>query len=255
MPKFSANISMMFTEHAFLDRFSAAREAGFGAVEILFPYDHPAELISDLLHQHGLALSVFNLHPGDWARGDRGLAAVCGGEDRFRASVEQALAYAGALGAERLHVMAGIAPSGPESDTRYIRNIRWAADRFAKAGLTALIEPINAHDMPGYFLSSTDQALELLQRIDRPNVRLQFDIYHHQITHSEVIATLERTIGQIAHIQIAGVPGRHEPDQGALDYRPVFAALGRLGYDGWVGCEYHPRGKTEDGLGWLKTLI
>ncbi|MCP5074417.1 MAG: TIM barrel protein [Rhodobacteraceae bacterium] len=255
MPRFSANISMMFTEHVFLDRFAAARAAGFDAVEFLFPYDHAANEIAAAVLENRLSVSVFNLACGDWNGAERGFAALAVRADEFAASVTQALPYAKAAKASRLHVMAGIAEPGRQNDACYVGNIQWAADRFAKAGLELLIEPINRRDMPGYFLSSTDQALRLMDRIDRPNVRLQLDLYHHQITHGDVLHRLEQIIGWIGHIQIAGVPDRGEPDYGELDYAPIFTALDRLGYDGWIGCEYRPRGRTVDGLGWLKTLV
>ena len=250
MPKFSANLSMMFTEYPFLARFDAARACGFDAVEFLFPYAHSADEIGVAVQKNDLQISVFNLPPGDWESGDRGLAAL---SDRtaFRASIAQALPYAKATGAKRLHIMAGLATPDASAEATYIDNIRFAADQFAAAGLELLIEPINPRDMPGYFLSTTDQALALMARIDQPAVRLQFDIYHHQITRGDVIKSLSEHFSQIGHIQIASVPERQEPDRGELNYQAVFTHLDHLGYDGWLGCEYRPHGKTEDGLTWL----
>ena len=250
MPKFSANLSMMFTEHPFLAPFDAARACGFDAVEFLFPYAHSADEIGVAVQKNDLQISVFNLPPGDWESGDRGLAAL---SDRtaFRASIARALPYAKATGAKRLHIMAGLATPDAGAEATYIDNIRFAADQFAAAGLELLIEPINPRDMPGYFLSTTDQALALMARIDHPAVRLQFDIYHHQITRGDVIKSLSEHFSQIGHIQIASVPERQEPDRGELNYQAVFAHLDHLGYDGWLGCEYRPHGKTEDGLTWL----
>ena len=251
MPKFSANLSMMFTEYPFLARFEAAKKSGFDAVEFLFPYAHSADEIGFAVQKNDLQISVFNLPPGDWEGGDRGTAALSDRKEAFRASIAQALPYAKATGAKRLHVMAGLATPDARAEATYIDNIHFAADQFAGAGLELLIEPINPRDMPGYFLSTTDQALALMARIDHPAVRLQFDVYHHQITRGDVIKSLSKHFAQIGHIQIASVPERQEPDRGELNYQALFAHLDHLGYDGWLGCEYHPRGKTEDGLSWL----
>ncbi|MEX3009765.1 2-oxo-tetronate isomerase [Hoeflea sp. TYP-13] len=254
MPRFSANISMMFTEHDFLDRFSAARDAGFEAVEFLFPYDHSAEEIGDAIRRNGLDVSVFNLSPGDWDAGDRGLACIAGREAEFRASIDKALPYTAEAGAKRLHVMAGI--RGDASRERalscFMENLRYASGKFGEAGLDALIEPINSRDMPGYLLSSTDLAADILKEINLPNVGLQFDIYHHQITHGDVVRSLEKYMPLIRHIQIAGVPHRREPDEGELNYAHVFEQLDALGYEGWVGCEYRPKAGTVEGLGWMR---
>ena len=254
MPRFSANISMMFCEHDFLDRFAAARLAGFEAVEFLFPYDHPAEQIGDLVDRNGLDISVFNLSPGNWHAGDRGLACLVERRDEFRASVEKALVYAKAVGARRCHVMAGNPGSASFNAARstFAENLHHAAETFGEAGLEIMIEPINSRDMPGYFLSSTDLAVEILAEIDRPNVGLQFDIYHHQITHGDVMRSLEQT-----HAADRSYPDRRnsaprEPDEGELNYACVFDHLDTLGYGGWVGCEYRPRAGTVDGLSWMK---
>ena len=252
MPKFSANLSMMFTEYQFLDRFAAARTAGFDAVEFLFPYAESAADVGTAVHQNNLQISVFNLSPGDWDAGDRGLAALVGREQAFRDSVTQALPYAKATGAKSLHIMAGLTPPDDATEQTYIDNILFAADHFATAGLELLIEPINPRDMPGYFLSHTDQALELMSRIDHPTVRLQFDVYHHQITRGDLLKSLSAHFSHIGHIQIASVPDRHEPDSGEVHYQAVFDHLDQLGYKGWLGCEYRPKGRTEDGLGWFQ---
>ncbi len=247
MLRFSANLSMMFTEHAFEDRFVAARRAGFGGVEFLFPYAYVPESLAGAIEGNALGLSVFNLPCGDWAAGERGLAALAGREAEFAQSVDTAVQYARVLRAARLHCMAGLA-EGAEAEACYIANVRLAADRLARIGCTVMIEPINLHDMPGYFLSRTDQALELLHKIDHENVALQWDVYHHERTHGEALAALPDVLPHVAHIQIAGAPERHEPKgQGGL-----LAALDTAGYAGWIGCEYHPRGATVDGLSWLK---
>jgi hydroxypyruvate isomerase len=253
MLRFSANLSMMFTEHAFLDRFRAAREAGFEAVEFQFPYEHLAEDIGQAIRRHALAVSVFNLPPGNWQAGERGLGCLAARQDEFRASVDAALAYAAATGARQCHVMAGIPGDVTPESARavFVDNLHHVADRFEEVGLVALIEPLNARDNPGYFLTSTALAVDILKEIDRPNTGLQFDIYHQQIMHGDVVRSLDRHMPLIRHIQIAGVPERHEPDLGELDYAFIFEQLDVLGYEGWVGCEYRPRGGTLQGLGWL----
>lgn len=254
MPAFSANLSMLFGEHAFMDRFAAARDAGFEAVEFLFPYEHAVSDLEKAVHSNDFSISVFNLPPGDWQAGDRGLAALPDRRDAFRDSIDTALPYAQAVGAQRLHVMAGNVAQTEQSSAVFVDNVRHAAERFSDAGLTLLLEPLNPFDAPGYFLSSTDQALDLIARIDRPNVQLQFDVYHHQINHGDVIRNLAMAMPMIGHIQIAGVPDRHEPDVGELNYPEIFRNIDSLAYAGWVGCEYRPRGSTLDGLGWMKNL-
>lgn len=242
---------MMFTEYAFLDRFKAAREAGFDAVEFLFPYDHSPEDVGKAVSGNGLEVSVFNLFPGDWSAGDRGLAALPGREADFKASVARALPYAEAVGTPHLHAMAGIAAPTADSVSTYMDNIRYAADTLAEVDLDLLIEPINPRAMPGYFLSTTEQAMALIARIAHPRVRLQFDIFHHQITRGDVMASLTDCKDLIGQIQIAGVPERHEPNTGELNHTEVFRHIDHIGYAGWVGCEYIPRNGTLEGLGWL----
>ena len=246
MLHFSANLSMMFTELPFEERFAAARAAGFNAVEFLFPYAYAPDMLARKLDENALELSVFNLPPGDWEAGSRGIAALLGGEAEFSAGLETAARYVQALGAKRVHCMAGLA-EGVRAEAGYISNIRRAADRLAQLDCLVMIEPINGFDMPGYFLSQTDQALEILRRIDHENVALQWDIYHHQRTHGDALTSLPEVLPVTAHIQIAGVPERHEP----VGFGTMFAALDAAGYAGWVGCEYHPRGTTIEGLGWL----
>jgi hydroxypyruvate isomerase len=249
MPRFAANLSMMFTEHPFLDRFAAAAAAGFEAVEFLFPYDFEAAEIRDRLDAASLRQALFNCPPGDWEGGERGLAALTGRQADFRASIETALAYADAIGPDRLHIMAGLAED-PEARATYVENLRWAAaqapDRIFQ------IEPINSRDMPGFFLNTSTQAIEILDEVGADNLRLQFDLYHCQIMEGDLIKRLERLLPRISHIQIAGVPDRHEPDEGEVRFEALFEKLDALGYDGWVGCEYRPAGRTEDGLGWFQ---
>jgi hydroxypyruvate isomerase len=251
MPRFSANLSMMFQEHGFLDRFKAARDAGFEAVEFLFPYDHTPDDLEKVVVDNALEISVFNLFPGDWQTGERGLAALPGREAEFRASVARALPYAEAVGARRLHAMAGLVEPDAETEATYLNNVRYAAETLAKANLELLIEPINPRSMPGYFLSTTAQAVALIDRIKHPALRLQFDIFHHQITRGDVMQSLTDCKDMIGHIQIASVPDRQEPDTGELNYTEIFKHIDQIGYSGWVGCEYIPRNGTREGLGWL----
>ena len=249
MPRFCANLSMMFTEHDFLDRFAAAAASGFSAVEYLFPYDHDAEDIRAALQNAGLHQALFNTPPGDWEAGERGMAAVPGRIPEFQESFEKALSYAAVLSPDRLHVMAGNA-AGKGAQATYLENLGWAADRAPDQVL--VIEPINTRDMPSYFLNRSDQAVGIIEAVGAPNLRLQFDLYHAQIMEGDLTRRLERLIDYIGHIQIAGVPDRHEPDKGELNIEHLFGVLDRLGYDGWVGCEYRPAGRTEDGLGWFR---
>lgn len=253
MPRFAANLTMMFNEHAFLDRFQAAADAGFEAVEFLFPYDHPAELLAEKLQRAGLSQALFNMPPGNWHAGERGLAAVAGREEAFRASVNTALGYAKIIGSPLLHVMAGLADRRDVAAMgRYLDALQFAVDAAADADVGLVIEPINRRDMPGYFLDDFDVALDIIRKIDCPNLRLQFDIYHRQILHGDVIMALRSMMPWIAHIQVASVPKRNEPGTGELNDALIFSEIDALGYDGFVGCEYRPAGRTEDGLSWLK---
>ena len=249
MPRFAANLSLMFTERPFLDRFAAAAEAGFRGVEFLSPYEHDARAIRDALDAAGLEQALFNCPPGDWQAGERGMAAIPGREAEFRESFELALRYAETIRPGRLHVMAGLT-SGRESRRTYIENLRWAAARAQEHML--LIEPINPRDIPGYFLGRSGEAVAVIEEVGAPNLRLQFDLYHAQIVVGDLTRRLERLMTVIGHIQIAGVPDRHEPDHGEVNFPHLFDTLDRLGYDGWVGCEYRPAGRTEDGLGWFR---
>ncbi|OXY81284.1 2-oxo-tetronate isomerase [Oceanimonas doudoroffii] len=254
MPKFAANLSMMFTEVPFLARFKAARAAGFTAVEYLFPYAEDKAAIAAELKAQGLTQALFNMPPGDWEAGERGLASLPGRESEFRAGVATALAYAEALGCRQLHAMAGLRQAGvsaEQHEATYVANIQYAADQAAKQDVLVLLEPINSRDMPGYFLSTQVQAEALLEKIDRPNVRIQLDFYHCQIMEGDLTRTIDRLWGKFSHIQIASVPERHEPDQGEINYPWLFDYLDAKGYDGYLGCEYRPRGNTEAGLGWF----
>ena len=255
MPKFAANLSMMFQEVPFLDRFAAAAKAGFRAVEYLFPYEFPAAEIRKRLADNGLTQALFNMPPGDWAKGERGMAALPGREREFMEGVERALEYAEATGCKRLHAMAGLWPAGAkreDGERVYVENLRRAADRLAQQGLTLVIEPINSRDMPGYFLNTTTQAMPILDRVGRDNAKLQLDLYHCQIMEGDLAEKVKRLHGRYAHVQIAGNPGRNEPDRGEINYPFLFDLLDEVGYDGFVGCEYRPAAATVDGLGWAR---
>lgn len=255
MPKLAANLSMLFNEVPFLERFAAAAAAGFRGVEFLFPYEHAPEALAEALRDNGLEQALFNLPPGDWEAGERGLAAVPGREADFQAGLERALPYAQALGCRRIHMMAGIPPAG--SDPLQCRellaaNLRRAAEFFAPHGVAVLLEPINARDIPGYFLNHQGQAVALLEAVGAANTGLQMDFYHCQIVDGDLATHLRANLPHIRHIQIAGVPERHEPDRGEVNYPYLFDLLDKLGYDGWVGCEYRPAGDTLAGLGWAR---
>lgn len=254
MPRFAANLSMMFNEVPFLERFARARTAGFAGVEFLFPYAFDPSEVTDALESSGLTQALFNMAPGDWEGGERGMACIPGREQEFEEGVEQALVYARALDCPRLHCMAGFVPLGvdpSEAERTYTRNLAYAAKRLAADDITLLIEPINHRDMPGYLLSRQDHARGIIERAHLDNLRLQFDIYHCQIVHGDLMRWMQALMPIIGHVQIADVPERHEPGSGEINYPNVLAELDRLGYQGWVGCEYRPAGVTEDGLGWM----
>jgi hydroxypyruvate isomerase len=265
MPEFAANLSMLYPEFGFLDRFGAAAQDGFKAVEYLFPYAFERREIAARLKAHGLQQVLFNAPPGDWDAGERGLACLPGREAEFRVGMVQALDYAAALDCPRVHVMAGLLPAGCTRETyypTYIGNLRWAALEAARQGVDVLIEPINLRDMPGFFLNRQDQAHQVIADVGAPNLKVQMDLYHCQIVEGDLAMKLHQYLptGHVGHIQIAGVPLRHEPDLGELNYPYLFSVLDELGYTGWVGCEYRPRaglqpGGTSTGLGWLKPWL
>jgi hydroxypyruvate isomerase len=253
MPRFAANLSMMFNEVPFLDRFGQARRAGFDAVEFLFPYDHPAAELRQRLDNSGLAVVLFNMPPGDWAAGERGLACLPGRQAEFRDGVSRALDYAQALGSPLLHAMAGIAPSGLRPGVAaalYAANLAWAADACAAAGVRVVVEPINQRDMPGYFLATTAQGAAICEALGPDRVGLQLDLYHCQVSEGDLTRHMEALMPITAHVQVADVPGRHEPGTGEIAWDWVFPQLDALGYPGWVGCEYRPAGDTVAGLAW-----
>ncbi len=252
MPRFAANLSMMFNEVPFLDRFKAAADAGFDAVEFLFPYDFPADNVGERLHRHGLTQALFNLPPGNWEAGERGFAARPDRFEELKTSVQKALPYAAATGVKRLHMMAGIANRGDANNvSSFRRAVAWTAEALGKHNIDVVIEPINPRDVPGYFLNDFDFAVDLIHDMKLPNLKLQFDIYHRQIVHGDVTMALRAMMPLIGHIQIASVPSRNEPAGEELNYPFLFDELDRLGYAGFVGCEYRPKGKTVDGLGWF----
>ena len=258
MPRFAANLSMMYTEHDFLDRFAAAAADGFRAVEYLFPYEHPAAELRARLDANGLVQALFNAPPGDWAAGERGIAALPGREAEFRAAFGRALEYAGVIGNDRIHVMAGLIPADADRArcrATYLENLSHAAGAAAAQGITVLVEPINTRDMPGYFLNRQDEGQAICKEVGAANLKVQFDCYHCQIVEGDVTKKLQRDFAGIGHIQIAGVPERHEPDIGELNYPYLFDVIDNLGYQGWIGCEYRPRAGTSDGLGWIKPYL
>ena len=258
MPKFAANLSMMFTDRPFLDRFKAAADTGFKAVEYLFPYEFPADVLANKLKENNLKQVLFNTAPGDTKAGEWGLNAIPGREKEARANLDLALEYAVALVCPSVHVMAGVVPEG-QSRAKYqqtfIDNVRYAADKYAPHGINVLIEALSPAVKPNYLFSSQYQSNELLDLIDRPNVFIQLDTYHAQIVDGNLTRLIEALNGRFAHVQIASLPDRHEPDEGEINYDYIFSVFDRLGYQGWIGCEYNPRGKTEEGLGWLKPYL
>ena len=257
MPRFSASLTFLFQEVPFLDRFDAAARAGFGAVEFVSPYDHPPEEVARAARDAGVEVALMNLPAGDWAKGDRGMACDPARAGEFQDGLSRALAYAGALGCRRLHAMAGIRPAGlPEPDARaaWIAAIGLAAGALAPEGRALLVEGINPVDMPGYFLTGSHQALALMDEVGAPNLHYLYDVYHMQIVEGNLATTLERALPRIGHVQIADVPGRHEPGTGEVSFGYLLGHLDRIGYRGLVGCEYRPVAGTVPGLRWMREL-
>jgi hydroxypyruvate isomerase len=257
MPRFAANLTMLFNEVPFLDRFERAAKAGFDAAEFLFPYAYPTADIKARLDDNGLALALHNLPAGDWDAGERGIACLPGRRAEFRDGVGRAIDCGAALGVKQLNCLAGKRPadvSHEKADDTFVENLAYAAGALRKAGLKLLIEPINTFDIPGFHLSRTQQALAIIDRVGADNLFVQYDIYHAQRMEGELAATLERHLPRIAHVQLADNPGRHEPGTGEINYSFLFAHLDRIGYRGFVGCEYKPAGATEEGLGWRQRL-
>ena len=258
MPRFAANLTLLFNEVAFLDRFAAAAQAGFEAVEFLFPYAYAAQDIRQRLDAHKLRLVLHNLPAGNWDAGERGIACHPDRVDEFRSGVAQGIAYAQALGVNQLNCLAGIAPAGVPDDVlrdTLVANLQYAATAFKDAGLRLLLEPINTFDIPGFYVCRTEQAMSILDAVGADNLFVQYDIYHAQRMEGELAATIAQHLQRIGHMQLADNPGRHEPGTGEINFTFLFDHLDRLGYSGWIGCEYKPTTTTAAGLGWVKPFI
>lgn len=258
MPRLAANLSMMFTEVDFLDRFEAAAKAGFKGVEYLFPYDFAAADIKSRLDQFGLTQVLHNLPAGDWGAGERGIACHPDRVDEFKAGVDKAIEYATALGCKQVNCLAGIAPAGVDAATlraTFVENLKFAADKLKAAGITLLIEQINTRDIPGFYLNGTEQALSIIAETGSDNIKDQYDIYHMQIMEGDLAPTMEKHLSSIQHIQLADNPGRNEPGTGEINYPFLFSYLDKIGYEGWIGCEYKPATTTTEGLGWADAYL
>jgi hydroxypyruvate isomerase len=256
--KFSANLSFLYQELDFLDRFAAAARDGFPAVEYMAPYAEPKEKVAETLRANGLVQALFNAPSGDWSGGERGIASLPGREAEFRTGIATALDYAKALACPKVNVISGLIKPGADLDAMeatLVANLRWAAPRCADAGVKLLIEPINTRDIPGFFLTTTRHAERILDRVGHPNLYIQYDVYHAQVMQGDLIPTYERLRERIAHIQVADNPGRNEPGTGEIAWSYVLPAIERLGYDGYIGCEYKPKTTTTAGLGWLKPFL
>ncbi|MBW8901329.1 MAG: hydroxypyruvate isomerase [Massilia sp.] len=257
MPRLAANLTMLFNELPFLDRFEAAHDAGFKGVEYLFPYGFEKEALAERLQQYGLTQVLHNLPAGDWEKGERGIAVLPGREAEFREGVARAIDYAKALNCRQVNCLVGIAPAGIDAGTlrrTVVDNLRYAATQLKQAGIRLLIEPINTYDIPGFYLNTTQQALDLIEAVGADNLYVQYDVYHAQRTEGELAQTVERNLARIAHIQVADNPGRNEPGTGEINYPFLFGHLDRIGYDGWIGCEYKPAADTGAGLDWIARL-
>ncbi|HLI30937.1 MAG TPA: 2-oxo-tetronate isomerase [Terriglobia bacterium] len=258
MPRFAANLTMMYGEHSFLDRFAAAAKDGFRGVEYFFPYDFPASEIKARLESSGLTQVLFNAAPGNWDEGERGIASIPGRQDEFRRSIDTALDYAVKLGCARIHVLAGQSVDGIEAVRQratYLENLAYAAALAVRHGVTVLIEAINPCDVPNYLITKQAEAHAICAEVGAPNLKVQYDFYHAQIVEGDLAAKLKQHLHGIGHIQIAGVPGRHEPDIGEINYPFLFELMDNLGYSGWVGCEYRPARGTNEGLTWIKPWL
>ena len=258
MPRFAANLTMLFNEVDFLDRFAAAAGAGFRAVEYLFPYDYGKDQLAEKLAENGLSQVLHNLPAGDWAAGDRGIACHPERVGEFQDGVGRAIDYARALGCPRVNCLAGIAPLDAAPDAlrqTFVDNLKFAAQQLESAGIILLIEPINTRDIPGFYLSRSGQALAILEEVGSANLKLQYDVYHMQIMEGDLAPTIERNLAAIGHMQIADTPGRHEPGTGEINYGFLVQHIDACGYDGWIGCEYKPRTTTEAGLEWLRPYL
>jgi hydroxypyruvate isomerase len=258
MPKFNANLTMLFNEVDFLDRFKAAKDAGFKGVEYLFPYPYRKEDLAERLETNGLTQVLHNLPAGDWAKGERGIACLPDRVGEFQDGVGRAIEYAGALQCTQINCLAGIAPTGVDPATlreTFVDNLQFAAGKLKSAGIQLLIEPCNTRDIPGFFLNRSQQALDIINDVGSDNLFLQYDIYHMQIMEGNLAPTIERNLGSIRHLQLADNPGRNEPGTGEINYPFLFQFIDRLGYSGWIGCEYKPAKSTLEGLGWIRPYL
>jgi len=258
MPKLAANLTMLFNEVDFLDRFEAAAKAGFKGVEYLFPYPYPKEQLSEKLEQYELIQVLHNLPAGDWAKGERGIACLPQRVGEFQDGVGKAIEYASALGCKQVNCLAGIAPPGvvPEKVREtFVANLRFAAEELEAAGIRLLIEPCNTRDIPGFYLNRSEQALAIIDEVGSDNLRLQYDIYHMQIMEGDLAPTIERNLERIGHMQLADNPGRNEPGTGEINYPFLLQFIDKLGYRGWMGCEYKPARTTLEGLGWARPYL
>ncbi|MSQ59002.1 MAG: hydroxypyruvate isomerase [Betaproteobacteria bacterium] len=258
MPKFNANLSMMYNEVDFLDRFAAAAKSGFKGAEFLFPYAYDKNQVAELARKNNLKVVLFNMPPGDWNAGDRGMACDPSRHSEFQDNVGKALDYALALGCSQVHCMAGLKPRGVNEEKMreaYIANLQFAGKEMAKHNLKVLIEAINTRDIPGFYLNTSAQAMDILHYANVPNLYFQYDIYHMQIMEGDLAPTMEKLLPKIAHMQLADTPGRNEPGTGEINYSFLFRHLDKIGYQGWIGCEYRPKGNTEAGLGWMNPYL
>ncbi len=254
MPKFSANLTIQFNEVEFLDRFARARQAGFMAVEYMFPYEWPKAQLAELLVSNGLSQVLHNLPAGDWAAGERGIACLPGRETEFQDGVGTAIEYAKALNCPTINCLVGLTPHGEDADKVHrtlVDNLKHAAQALADEGIRFLVEALNDRDIPGFHLVHTQDVLDLMDAVGHPNIKLQYDIYHMQRMEGELTATITKNLDRIGHIQLADNPGRHEPGTGEINYANLLRAIDDAGYTGWIGCEYIPAGTTEEGLGWM----
>ncbi len=258
MPKFSANLSMLFTEVGFADRFERAAKAGFKGVECQFPYELPKEDIAARLDKYGQKIVLFNVPAGNWAAGERGIACLPGREGEFQEGVGKAIEYAKALKCPRINCLAGLTPKGAPADKVHqtlVSNLKFAADAMQKAGIATLVESLNSHDVAGFYLTGTAATLQLIDEVNHPNLFYQYDIYHMQVMEGNLAKTIQQNVKRIGHIQLADNPGRHEPGTGEINFTNLFKFIDESGYTGWIGCEYKPAGLTEDGLGWVKPYL
>ena len=258
MPKFAANLTMLWNQLDFLDRFGAAAKAGFTAIEYLFPYPYPKEQLAEQLAAHNLEQVLHNLPAGDWAKGERGIACLPDRVGEFQDSVGRAIDYATALSWKQVNCLAGVVPQGADAATvreTFVANLEFAAAKLKTAGIRLLIEPINTRDIPGFYLKHSKQAIELIAAVGSDNLWLQYDIYHMQIMEGDLAPTIEKHRAHISHFQLADNPGRNEPGTGEINYPFLFEFIDRLGYDDWIGCEYKPKTKTAEGLGWIKPYL